>query len=105
MVLPSRFEGMSLAVVKAMLCGRPYVVTDVRGNRELAQDGVNGFLIKGPTVEFLEDAMERAWGNQHRLKGMGEVAARDARQWVSPDATGDLVRKLDALVDGKPPHM
>jgi glycosyltransferase involved in cell wall biosynthesis len=97
LVLASRFEGMPLALVEAMLCGRPCVGTDVGGNRELIRDGVNGFLAKAPTVDLLDEAMNRAWENRLRLREMGEAAAKDVRQWVSPDPTGDFVRELEAL--------
>jgi glycosyltransferase involved in cell wall biosynthesis len=100
LVLPSRYEGMPLALVEAMLCGRPGIVTDVAGHRELVRDNVNGFLAKAATVELLDEAMNRAWENRHRLQEMGEVAARDVRQWVSSDPTGDFVRELDSLVNG-----
>lgn len=99
LVLPSRFEGLPLALVEAMLCARPAIVTDVAGHRELVRDGVNGFLAKAPTVDFLDEAMNRAWENRHRLKEMGETAARDVRQLVSADPVGDFVRELDALVN------
>jgi glycosyltransferase involved in cell wall biosynthesis len=100
LVLPSRFEGMPLSLVEAMICARPCIVTDVAGHRELVRDNINGFLAKAPTVELLDEAMERAWENRHRLREMGEVAARDVRQWVSPDPTGDFIQELESLVSG-----
>jgi glycosyltransferase involved in cell wall biosynthesis len=98
LVLPARFEGMPLVVVEAMLCGRPCIATDVGGNRELIRDGVNGFLAKAPTVELLDEAMSRAWENRNQLRAMGEISARDVRQWVSADPGGDLARELALLV-------
>lgn len=101
LVLPSRVEGMSLAVQEAMLCGRAPIVTDVGGNREVVRDNVNGFLAKAATVELVDETMERAWENRHRLREMGEAAAIDVRKWVSPDPAGDFARELASLVNGK----
>ncbi|MGH9727965.1 MAG: glycosyltransferase family 4 protein [Candidatus Acidiferrales bacterium] len=102
LILPSRYEGMPLVLVEAMLCGRPSIITDVGGVRELVRDGVNGFLAKAPTVELLDEAMNRAWENRHRLKEMGEQAAIDVRKFVSPDPVEDFVRQLMALANGQP---
>jgi glycosyltransferase involved in cell wall biosynthesis len=99
LVLPSRFEGMPLVVVEAMLCGRPCIATDVGGNRELIRDGINGFLAKAPTVELLDEAMNHAWDARHNLMDMGKAAATDVRRWVSKDPSEDFVRELSALVD------
>jgi glycosyltransferase involved in cell wall biosynthesis len=99
LVLPSRFEGMPLVVVEAMLCGRPCIASDVGGNRELIRDGINGFLAKAPTVELLDEAMNRAWESRARLKEMGCTAARDARQFVSRDPGEDFARELEALAN------
>lgn len=101
LVLPSRYEGMALAVQEAMLCGRAPIVTDVGGNREVVRDNVNGFLAKAATVELVDETMERAWENRHRLREMGEAAAIDVRKWVSPDPAGDFARELASLVNGK----
>src|SRR5579872_6562003 len=92
LVLPSRFEGMPLVVVEAMLCGRPCIVSDVGGNRELIRDGINGFLAKAPTVELFDQVLERAWKERRRLQEMGRLAAGDVRKWVSRDPGGDLAR-------------
>lgn len=94
LVLPSRFEGMPLVLVEAMLCGRPGIVTDVGGNKELVQDEINGFLAKAPTVELLDEAMSRAWDSRGRLQEMGQRAAMDVRQWVSADPGEDFAREL-----------
>lgn len=103
LVLPSRFEGMPLVVQEAMLCGRPCVVTDVGGNTELVEDGVNGFVAKAPTVELFDEALNRAWESRQRLREIGEVAARDVRQFVGPDPSGDFAKELETLVgsDGR----
>jgi glycosyltransferase involved in cell wall biosynthesis len=77
-----------------MLCGRPCVVTDVGGNRELVRDGINGFMAKAPTVELLDEAMNSAWEERARLKEMGRAAAKDVRQFVSRDPGEDLAREL-----------
>ena len=101
LVLPSRFEGMPLVVVEAMLCGRPCIATDVGGNRELIRDGINGFLAKAPTVELLDEAMNRAWDARRHLMDMGDAAASDVRRWVSKDPSEDFVCELAMLAEDR----
>ena len=74
LVMPSRYEGLPLAIVEAMLCGRTIVATDVAGNSEIIDDGVTGFLAKAPTPPALLEALERLWeeaspGGGHRPSG------------------------------------
>lgn len=99
LILPSRQEGLPLALVEAMLCGRPAIATDVGGVRELLRDNVNGFLVKAPTVELLDETMNRAWENRHRLREMGEQAALDVRKFVGPGPVEDFVRDLLTLIE------
>jgi glycosyltransferase involved in cell wall biosynthesis len=98
LVLPTRFEGMPLVIVEAMLCGRPCIVTDVGGSRELIRDGINGFLAKAATVGMLDEAMNHAWDRREDLKSMGEIAASDVREWVPEDPAEDFARDLETLV-------
>jgi glycosyltransferase involved in cell wall biosynthesis len=49
LILTSRYEGLPLALVEAMLCGRTSVVTSVSGNPEIITDNETGFLAKAPT--------------------------------------------------------
>ena len=40
----SRWEGMPLSVLMAMCAGKPLVLSDCVGNRDLVKEGINGFL-------------------------------------------------------------
>ncbi|MEV6074604.1 glycosyltransferase [Streptomyces sp. NPDC052069] len=48
LVLPSRWEGMALAPLEAMACGRPVVMSDVNGARESLPPGHEGHCIVPP---------------------------------------------------------
>jgi len=94
LVLPSRYEGLPLAAVEAMLCGRLVIVTDVAGNRELVEDNVNGFIAAAPTVLLLDEALERAWQRQTDWQAMGRAARQRAEQIIPQDPVGEFCRQL-----------
>lgn len=94
LLLPSRCEGLPLALVEAMMLRRCAIVTDVAGNREVVDDGVTGFLAAAPTVELVAAAMERAWHRRHQWQAMGEAAGRAIRETIAVDPVGDFVELL-----------
>lgn len=97
LALTSRYEGLPLAVVEAMLCGRPCLVTDVSGNAELLEDGISGFIAPGPSVASVSHALESAWDNRTRWKTMGQEAAVAVRKAVPEDPIGVFAEKLMAI--------
>lgn len=78
LVLPSRAEGIPLALVEAMLCGRPAVVTAVGGNREWIDDGRTGFIAEAPTAASIDTALQRALASESRWAEMGADAHASA---------------------------
>jgi glycosyltransferase involved in cell wall biosynthesis len=85
LVLPSRLEGLPLALIEAMLCGRPAVVTNVAGNTEVLDDNETGFVAAAPTVPHIDEALERAWAHRCHWADMGREAARRIRMSVPED--------------------
>jgi glycosyltransferase involved in cell wall biosynthesis len=97
LVMPSRFEGLPLAMVEAMLCARPVVATNVAGHAEVVEDGVTGFLADAPTVRSVAGALERFWERRHEAEQIGAAAARRIRQLVPPDPAKVFAEKLKML--------
>lgn len=98
LILPSRQEGLPSALVEAFLCGRPAIVTRVGGNAELVEDGVNGFVAPAPTVELMDQALERLWENRARLEEMGNSARRAAGKKIPRKPVEIFVEQLLALL-------
>ena len=97
LALPSRREGLPLAIVEAMLCRRPCVVTDVAGNPELIEDNVTGFVAGAATVRHFDEAMERAWAARDQWKEIGCRAGESVRRLVPRDPAGIFAEKLVKL--------
>jgi len=57
-VLPSTSEGHSVALLEAMASGLPIVASDIQGNMESVEDGVNGFLFRTGSSECLAEKLE-----------------------------------------------
>lgn len=97
LILPSRYEGLPLVLVEAMLCGRPCIVTDVAGNTELVDDNLNGFVAAAPTAPLLDEALERAWRSRAEWQDMGRTAACKVREAVTSDPATAFADELMLL--------
>jgi len=97
--LPSRYEGLPLVIVEAMLCGRPVVATNVAGHSEVIEDGVVGFLADAPTVASIANALERLWERRSEAEQMGKAAAVRIRQLVPPDPIKVFSGKIKKLLE------
>lgn len=100
LLLSSRYEGLPLSLVEAMMCGRPAVATDVGDIRELLKDGETGFLAPAPTAALFDSAMERMWEQRGSLHALGAKAHQLARDWIAEDPgealSGLIERELAA---------
>ncbi|MET7679991.1 glycosyltransferase family 4 protein [Streptomyces sp. NPDC005423] len=106
-VLPSRWEGMALAPLEAMACGRPVVVTDVAGARESLPPGLTSCslvpsddpaALAGAVAELLLDPLLReSLGHQGRQY---VLSTHDARH--TAEAIAGVYRELLGTGSGAP---
>lgn len=94
LALPSRHEGMSLAMLEAMWLGRPVIATAVAGAASEVVTGHNGFLCQAPTVTLWDQAMEDAWNHRNLWQEMGINASKRIRQRMGNDPYQDLAQRL-----------
>ena len=94
MLLPSLNEGMPLAVVEAMICGRPVITTDVGGNTEWIREGREGFIAGGANIAAIDEAMERAWQSMDDWDKIGLSAHRRAMELHDPKPGSTLLHLI-----------
>jgi L-malate glycosyltransferase len=94
LLMPSRMEGMPLAVVEAMICGRPSVLTDVGGHREWVDDESEGFMATRATENEFSQALERCWSARDRWEQIGIRAHQKAMKMVDPEPGKTLLNLL-----------
>ena len=58
-ILTSHLEGLPLAVLEAMACGLPCIVTNVGGSADAVKHGINGLVIAPGSVGEAENAIVR----------------------------------------------
>jgi glycosyltransferase involved in cell wall biosynthesis len=97
LLMPSRYEGMPLTVVEAMMCGRPVVATNVGGIAEVVEDGSTGFMAVAPVAQCFGDALDRMWSDRDKLEAMGRRAATRIRQIMPSDPVAAFVEQLKSF--------
>ncbi len=85
-VLPSRSEGFSNAIVEAMAASLPVVATNVGGNAEAVQDGINGFVVPSEDPEALAAAIIKLLDDPTLAKKMGAAGKELAVDKFTADA-------------------
>jgi glycosyltransferase involved in cell wall biosynthesis len=85
-------EGTSLALVEAMACGLPCVVTDVGGNGTVIGDA--GIVVPPGPVAPVRDALLRLASDRPRRDEMGQAARARVAQLHVADDTAATLRRL-----------
>lgn len=78
-VLPSHREGFPRAAMEAAASGLPVIATDIRGCRQVVEDGVNGYLFPVRDVDALTRVIEAVGSDADLRAAMGAASVERAR--------------------------
>lgn len=93
-VLPSYYgEGTPKSALEALASGRPLIVADAVGCREVVRDGENGFLVPSKNPEALARAMVRLIEEPRLAERMGKGSRRMAEGVFDVRRVNDIICK------------
>lgn len=96
-VLNTGYEGFSHQLLEAMRAGVPVVTTTAGGNRELVEQGENGFMVKYNDEFNLVEAIKSIWRSDDIRK---KFAANGRATAAKFSAERMLAETLEILVNG-----
>lgn len=104
-VLPSRTEGLPMALLEAMACGLPSVATAVGGSAQVIADGANGALVPSEDPTALAAGIARALAPGRR-EAWGMAARRHVAASYSLDAVADrFIQMYEGLLAARGGHV
>ena len=104
-VLPSLREGLGLAILEAMACGKPVIATNVGGVPEIVKDGVTGILVSPKDPEALHTAMKELLDDKEMQKKMGANGKKVCNEkFNSKVMVGQIENLYDFLLCKKVKH-
>ncbi len=79
-ISPSHVDGSSVTLMEAMASGLPCLVSDIAGNKEWIEDGVNGWLFRDGDVDDLAGKILFAIKSKRGFRKIGELARKTAEE-------------------------
>jgi glycosyltransferase involved in cell wall biosynthesis/ribosomal protein S18 acetylase RimI-like enzyme len=98
-VLPSWREGLPRSAIEAASMGKPLVLTDIRGCREVVRDGVEGLLVPPRDPDALAAAIRKLLDDPGRRTKLGALArARAVERFDERRATELMMNSYRRLL-------
>lgn len=91
-VLTSLWEGLPLSLLEGMYLKKVCLATNVIGNKDAIQDGVNGFICETPSA--MAEKIRECLDGRHDLKALAEAAHEDVVMNYNVDKMAEAYEKL-----------
>jgi glycosyltransferase involved in cell wall biosynthesis len=93
-LLPSLWEGFSMAILEALAAGVPVIATRVGGAEEVITSGEDGFLIPPGDVQSLAEALLDAFSHRDKYLEMARKGKERVHQNFSKERHVDALQRL-----------
>ncbi len=79
-ISPSHVDGTSVTLLEALASGLPCLVSDIPGNKEWIEDGLNGWTFRDGDADHLAEKILLAIKKRREFKRIGELARKTAEE-------------------------
>jgi glycosyltransferase involved in cell wall biosynthesis len=101
-IMTSHYEGLSNAIMEAMLCALACVVTDVGGNNELVTEGETGYVVPAGDRDTFAARIGALLGDPLLRRTLGQRGAkRILNEFSLERMVGETEKKYEELLEAK----
>lgn len=93
-IMPSLQEGLSVALMEAMSCGKPVIVSNIRGNVDLIDEGRGGYLVSATDVNAYAVAISKLSKNTALQRTFGKYNIEKVKQFD----IHKVIQQIDAII-------
>ena len=98
-ISPSHVDGSSVSLLEALACGMPSIVSDIAGNKEWIEDGVNGWTFRDGNADDLAEKILSAIKSRRSFGRIGKAARKTAEERADWKKNfGKLLKTYDNMV-------
>lgn len=95
----SKQEGLPVNLMEAMAVGKPILVTDVRGNADLVEDGVNGYKVTLNDVDAFAEKLLYLYNNKQDVERMGKKGTELVEKYSYKNVNSQLAEIYNCYGD------
>lgn len=89
-VFPSLHEGLPVALMEALACGKASICSNIRGNNDLIKNGENGFLCKPNDVDDFSSAITQLTSNANLREHMQDACVKSVKPYDLQNALNSM---------------
>jgi glycosyltransferase involved in cell wall biosynthesis len=93
-IMPSLQEGLSVALMEAMSCGKPVIVSKIRGNVDLVDEEKGGYLVGAKDIDGYKEAILKLISSHDNQFAFGEYNMKKVKNFDIKKA----IEQIDSII-------